>query len=79
MDFDLVDVDDEECQPVFPVRPGAQHPYPVSGSASTGGSSGRGDTAGPPEKSFDNEVALDVGVRVYASIYTGLNAIRRGP
>ena len=89
MDFDLVDVDEEECQPVFPVRPGAKQPYPVSGSASTGGSSGRGDTAGPPEKSFDYESAvrerskqpqsLDVGVRVYASIYTGLNAIRRGP
>ena len=31
------------------------------------------------KKVFDNEVALDVGVRVYASIYTGLNAVRRGP
>ena len=79
MGFDLVDVDEEECRPVFPVRPWAKHQAPVSGSASTGGSSGRGDTAGPPEKSFDYEVALDVGVRVYASIYTGLNAIRRGP
>ena len=35
MDFDVVDVDEEECRPVFPVRPGAQHPDPVSGSAST--------------------------------------------
>ena len=57
MDYDvvLVDVDEEECQPVFPVRPGAKQPDPLSGSASTGGSSGRGDAAGPPQLSLGSE------------------------
>ena len=50
MDYDVVDVDEEESRPVLFVRPGAKQPYPVSGSASTGGSSGRGDAAGPPDK-----------------------------
>ena len=54
--------------PFFPSGLEQSIKMPVSGSASTGGSSGRGDTAGPPEKSFDNEVALDVGVRVYANL-----------
>ena len=52
MDYGVVDVDEVECRPVFPVRPWAKHQDPLSGSASTGGSSGRGDAAGPPELSF---------------------------
>ena len=55
MDYDVVDVDEEECRPVFPVRPGAKQPAPLSGSASTGGSSGRGDAAGPPQLSLGSE------------------------
>ena len=36
MDYGVVDVDEGEYRPVFPVRPWAQHQDPVSGSASTG-------------------------------------------
>ena len=55
MDYDVVE---EECWPVFPVRPGAkQTRSPISGSrsASTGGSSGCGDTADPPQLSLGSE------------------------
>ena len=35
MGYVVVDVDDGECQPVFPVRPGAKQTSPVFRSAST--------------------------------------------